>query len=328
MIVVQRAGVFTTVQDLGRRGWLRIGVPVSGALDAYALRVANVLVGNDEGAAALEMTAAGATLRFEEDAVVALTGGDFAAQAGGRAVPPWRATAVLAGAVLEVGGARRGWRAYLAVAGGIDVPAVLGSRSTLARARIGGLDGRALRTGDALPVGAIPALSRQIFRTRAAAGRTTIGAGPSLVPALQDQPVLRVLRGAQQDRFSVESIDAIFGTPYRILPESDRMGYRLRGESLQRSDAREMVSEPVVPGTIQVPPDGQPIILLSDAQSVGGYPKIAHVIDADLPLLAQAVPGTYLRFRAVSLAEAHAAMVERDDAIAALAASVRASFPE
>ena len=145
MIVVQRPGVFTTVQDLGRDGWRRIGVPAGGALDAYALRVANLLVGNAEGDAALEMTADGATVRFERDSVVALAGGEFTARAGGRTLPAWRATAVLAGTVLEIGRAQRGWRAYVAVSGGIDVPEVLGSRSTYVRARIGGMDGRALR---------------------------------------------------------------------------------------------------------------------------------------------------------------------------------------
>jgi KipI family sensor histidine kinase inhibitor len=294
---VVRAGMFTTVQDLGRTGWRASGVPVAGAADPFALRVANSLVGNPEGAAALEFTLVGPELRFTHDTVVAMGGADFGA------VPEWRPLKVEAGATLNFGQARNGCRGYLAIAGGVDVAPVLGSRSTYTRAALGGFQGRTLHDGDAVP---IRAESRQIGDHWRIDER--------ILPAYSGSPTVRVVSGAHVAQFSA----AWSSLPFRISSRSDRMGLRLTGGPVARHTTEELLSLPVAPGTIQVPPDGQPIVLLSDAQTVGGYPQIAHVISVDLPLIAQLRPGDSVRFVPVSLDQAHELIVAQERAIALL----------
>jgi antagonist of KipI len=290
-VKVHRAGMLTTVQDLGRSGHRAAGVPLAGAMDQFALRVANLLVGNPENAAALEFTLRGPELEFVAGTIVAVGGGDFGA------MPRWQPIAVPAGGRLIFGGARTGCRGYLAVAGGFDVAPVLGSRSTYLRAALGGHEGRALRDGDVLRA---PGLARHVV------GRWHID--ERILPAYGASPVLRVVRGAQADEFGA----AIYGGVFSVSQKSDRMGVRLSGVVLERSSVAELVSSTVVPGTIQVPPDGQPIILMADAQTIGGYPQIAHVISADLPLVAQLRPADNVRFREVSLAEAHELALVRE----------------
>lgn len=296
-IEVIEPGMFTTVQDLGRRGHRAEGVGLSGAVDPFALRVANLLVGNPESAAGLEFTLIGPELNFLHDTVVALGG------AAWEALPSWRPVAILAGTRLRLGAARNGCRGYLAIAGGIDVPEVLGSRSTHIRIGLGGHRGRALVAGDVLPV---PLVSRKVM------GNWQVD--PRIVPPYSHQPNVRVVRGAQAGEFGPE----FWNRSFTVSPQSDRMGLRLGGEPLRRNEARELASSPVAPGTIQVPPDGHPIVLLADAQTLGGYPQMAHVIALDLPLLAQLRPGDAVQFSEVTLEVAHEHGRRREHALARL----------
>lgn len=296
-IEVVEPGMLTTVQDLGRTGHRAAGVGLSGAADPFALRLANLLVGNPESAAGLEFTLLGPELYFRNETVVALGGAEF------DALPAWRPVRFPAGTRLKFGPARRGCRGYLAIAGGIDVPEVLGSRSTHPRIALGGHEGRALAAGDVLPV--------------AASAREVLGhwrIDERILPAYSANPTVRVVRGAQADEFGAEFLQQSFA----VSPQSDRMGVRLSGVAARRTNHRELLSSAVVPGTIQIPPDGQPIVLLADAQTLGGYPQIAHVIGIDLPLLAQLRPGDHVTFREVTLEEAHARRQLREHAVALL----------
>jgi len=296
-VEVVRAGMFTTVQDLGRVGQRAGGVPLSGAADALALRLANLLVGNPEQAAGLEFTLLGPELRFRQPALVALTGASF----GG--VPRGRPFEVAAGAVLKLGPAQAGCRGYLAIAGGIDVAPVLGSRSTYGRAGLGGWKGRALRDGDALPVVDVRRVLRPHWRI-----------DERILPQYAREPVVRVVAGAEAGEFDAGWTER----SYRVSAHSDRMGVRLNGAPLARTRTADLISSPIAPGAIQVPPDGQPIVLLADAQTVGGYPVIAHVATVDLPLVAQLRPDDNVRFRAVTLAEAREVFAARERALALL----------
>jgi antagonist of KipI len=296
-MTVIRGGMLTTVQDLGRRGHRAAGVPFSGAMDVIALRVANLLVGNAENAAGLEFTLVGPELEFSTDAIVAVGGGDFGV------LPRWQPVRVPAGGRLKFGPVRTGCRGYLAIAGGLEITPVLGSRSTYLRAGLGGFHGRALRDGDVLFA---PDAVREVI------GHWHID--ERILPAYSAAPTVRMLRGEQADEF-----DATLGTTeFKVTPVSDRMGVRLVGAAMTRHDASELVSSAAVPGTIQVPPDGQPIVLMADAQTIGGYPQVAHVIDVDRPLVAQLRPGDALRFREVTLAEAHELLLARERTLAIL----------
>ncbi|MBL9213104.1 MAG: 5-oxoprolinase subunit PxpB [Opitutaceae bacterium] len=294
---VVRAGMYTTIQDAGRCGHRALGVPLSGAADPLARRVVNALVGNPEDAAGLEFTLVGPELRFERDAVIAVGGAEF------EAVPRWRPVEVRAGTTLRLGAARSGCRGYLAIAGGIDVPAALGSRSTYERGGLGGVAGRALVDGDALPV---PVVHRRVQ------GRWRID--ERILPDYSSAPVVRVLAGLHGGEFD----GGWLARSYRVSAHSDRMGVRLQGEPLVRRTGGELTSLPVAPGTIQVPPDGQPIVLLADAQTIGGYPQVAHVATVDLPLLAQLRPGDTVRFELIPLAEARALLAAREKSLGLL----------
>lgn len=296
-IELMRGGMFTTVQDTGRRGHRARGLPLGGAADAFALRLANLLVGNSEDAGALEFTLVGPELRFLHDTVVAIAGAEF------DGVPRGRPLAVRAGETLKLGPAVRGCRGYLAVAGGIDVPLVLDSRSTYARAGLGGWQGRALRDGDVLPV---PLMRRTLGEHWHIDER--------IVPGYSSEAVVRVLAAAHEEEFE----PGWLGRTFKVSTHSDRMGVRLAGEAVRRRSGGELLSVPVAPGTIQVPPDGQPIVLLAEAQTIGGYPQLAHVITVDLPLVAQLRPGDQVRFARVTLDEARELIVIRERALALL----------
>jgi KipI family sensor histidine kinase inhibitor len=305
VLEVLEAGLLTTVQDLGRAGFQRLGVPVAGALDGAALRGANLLLGNPPGAAALECTVAGPRLRLLESATLAVTGADLRpvlerSDLGRWEVPPWSSFLARAGSVLSFEGRRSGSRAYLAVAGGLDVPLVLGSRSTDLGSGFGGFGGRALRRGDVLPV----------LRGVGIAGRLW---PQHLRPALEGDAVVRVLLGPQDDHFTPEAIATFLSADFTLGPESDRMGCRLGGPRLAHRGAGEIVSDGNVLGSVQVPPDGRPIVLLADRGSTGGYPRIATVIAADIARVGQLLPGDRLRFREVGLGEATRALAERRD---------------
>lgn len=274
-------GLLTTVQDLGRPGYGPFGVSASGAADPIALRVANRLVGNPEGAAGLEMTLQGGQFRFSEAAVVALGGSDFG-------VPMWQGFEVAAGEVLRVGRSAAGARCYLAVRGGIQVPLVLGSASTHLVSGLGGLEGRALRRGDRLQIGEF-------------AGDATLRRID--VPASR-RDLFRVTDGPQIDWFTPENVAEFYSATYRVTADVNRMGIRLQGAPLTPAVSRELVTEGVALGCIQVPSGGQPVILFVEQQTTGGYPKIANVIAADLPALGQLKPGDAIRFQRVDLREA------------------------
>lgn len=283
-VKILKPGMLTTVQDLGRPGQRAAGLPLGGAVDAFSLHVANLLVGNAPGAAGLEMTLVGAELEFATDALIAVAG----APMGGPA--PGRPHAVKAGERVKFGAATCGCRTYLAVAGGIAVPEVLGGRGTDLRASLGGWEGRALTKGDELPIGE---------GAREIVGRWSVD--PKIFPELCEEVILRTVVGPEAAEFS----GGISREEFTVSPQSDRMGIRLTGTNLVRRAGADLVSSAVTPGTVQVPPDGAPIVLLADAQTIGGYPRIAHVIRADQPLLAQLRPGDRVRFRNVKLAEAH-----------------------
>jgi antagonist of KipI len=296
---LRRAGLLTTVQDLGRAGFGRFGVSVSGAMDRLALVVANRLVGNPDGAAALELTASGPEVEILADLAFALAGANLSPTLDDEPIENWCAHRAGAGSVLAFGPRRQGARCYLAVAGGIAVPQVFGSAATDLGAAIGGLDGRPLRAGDELQVGSVP-----------------VGHEGHLHPALL---------GVWADPFTLRFVPeeeppcelaAFTGVAWRVSPQSDRTGYRLDGPALEVQAAATMVSEGIAPGTIQLPPDGRPIVLMADRQTVGGYPRLGAVIAADLPKAGQLWLGHEVRFAPVTLAAAHAALVEQQALLA------------
>jgi len=313
-IEVISPGFYTTVQDLGRHGYRYCGMPVAGAMDQFAARVANRLVGNDERAALLECTLKGPALLFGQDLTVALCGGDFGATLDGVPLAVWRSHIVKKGQVLEMPGARTGCRAYLAVSGGIDVPLVLGSRSTFARMRLGGLNGRPLEAGDVLYV--LPGADRVPLMYLPEA----------LIPRYLSPHVVSAIPGPHQHRFTEEEMNRLFQSVYTVRPESDRMGARLDGPSLRHVNGADIVPDGVVPGAIQVPGDGLPIVLMMDAQTTGGYPKIATVISSDLPLVAQARPGDRLQFRKCSLEEAYVQREKMEAAVRSVKMAARRYF--
>ena len=297
-VTVIRAGMLTTVQDLGRHGWRAAGVPLSGAMDPFALRIANLLVGNPEDAAVLECTLVGPELVFSTDTVVAIGGAAFAA------APSWQPFPVAAGVPLKLGPTLTGSRGYIAIAGGLRIPPVLGSRSTYLRAGLGGFAGRALRDGDVVPAYGQPRRFAEHWRI-----------DPRILPAYSRSPTVRIVSGAQADEFG----GRLAKVEYRILAQSDRMGVRLGGPRLVRiGGADELVSSAVAPGTIQVPPDGQPIVLMADAQTIGGYPQAANVVSVDLPLVAQTRPGDRMRFEEIPLTEAQQLLLDRERVIGML----------
>lgn len=307
-ITVLEPGLFTTIQDLGRPGHRAAGVPLSGAADAVSLRVANILVGNPEAAAGIECTLVGPSLRFEREAVVAIAGAEF---------PGWPAGVALrvaAGTQLTLGHAATGCRGYLAVAGGIDVEPVLGSCSTLVVAGLGGFRGRPLRAGDQLAVRSAAADARPGLRV--SGPRAPGGEARDSLTRHQGRPtVLRIIPGEQAEAFG----DQAWSRTFHVSSRSDRMGVGLTGEPLIDTGAfAGMASVAVFPGTVQVPPDGLPIVLLSDAQTIGGYPVLGQVIVADLPLAAQLRPGADVCFQPVALADARAALETQEARLATL----------
>lgn len=305
-MIVTRAGFLTAVQDLGRTGFRQFGVSTSGALDSFALRVANLLVGNDEGAAGLEITLGGLQLRFEDERIVAWCGGEFDVQIGSRALPAGHVAHLQAGDELKFGRAQIGCRCWLAISGGIDVPVVLGSRATDLRANFGGFEGRTLRDCDQLSLGEF-----QQSETAAAAGISSWTAPHDWASPASRHPSLRFIRGVDWNRFNDVTIQRFTQHEFTVSPDSDRMGVRFDGSELKREDETDLISEAVAPGTIQVPPSGKPILLLGDCQTIGGYPKIAHVITVDLGIAAQLRAGDGVRFFEVSLQDAHRLLMER-----------------
>ncbi|WP_422015973.1 biotin-dependent carboxyltransferase family protein [Roseateles sp.] len=295
MIEILRAGPLATVQDLGRNTWRDRGISRCGALDELALAQGNLLVGNPVDAAGLEFTLGPATLRFDADGCIAITGTDGEARLDGQPLYPWWRHRVRAGQTLKLAAPRERMRSYVAVAGGIAVPEALGSRSTDLKAGFGGLAGRALRDGDRLPLATPAALPWRRIGIRPPAWDSTV----------------RVLHGPEHDEFSAAAREAFWAADWQVTPQSNRMGYRLAGPALVREHGGELASHGVLPGVIQVPPAGQPIVLLADAQTTGGYPKIGVVIRADLWKLGQLRLGARLRFVPCTPDDAVAALREQ-----------------
>jgi antagonist of KipI len=315
IVEIIEGGFFTTVQDLGRYGYQRYGVPVSGAMDLFAFRTANLLVGNPQSAAALEMTLVGPRIRFLADTVASITGADLQPQLDGRPLQGWRPFAAPEGAVLTFGNARDGLRAYLAVAGGIDVPVVLGSRSTFTRGGLGGFDGRALQHGDRLCSGET---SGERVEGRAFS--------PEDIPVYGHDHAVRVVLGPQDEAFTPEGISTFLSATYAVTPKSDRIGCRLEGPAVSHTASPDIVSDGNPFGAVQVAGDGLPMVLVADRGTTGGYTKLATVISVDLPRLAQALPGDRVSFREVSLIEAHRALRESEAALDRLARSTPVVF--
>jgi antagonist of KipI len=327
VIEVLTAGLLTTVQDRGRPGLRHLGVVHAGAADQAAHVLAQRLVGNDPEAAGLELTLLGPRLRFGAPAVIALTGGEVEARCAGRAVPGWRPVALPAGAVLELGRVTRGARAFLAVAGGLDVLQVMGSCSTDRRGGFGGLAGRALRPGDVLAEQAASASSagKTPSPRRAAGQNAAVSAAPwSIHPldALGDRALLRVLPGADLAAVAPASRAALFAATWSVGSDSDRMGVTLDGPALTLAVAPDRVSAPVLPGCLQLPAGGRPVLLGVDAQTVGGYPIVAHVIRADLDRAMQLRAGDEVRLTPVEPEAAAAAWHARQRALQERSAAI------
>ncbi|MBW9332744.1 biotin-dependent carboxyltransferase family protein [Herbaspirillum sp. RU 5E] len=333
MIDIIQPGMLASVQDMGRTGHRSLGIHPGGALNTLALASANLLVGNPVDAAGLEITMGVAELRFTRDTRIALGGDDIGATLDGKPIAACWSIPVRAGSVLKLSLAaadspeqapRHSMRTYLAVAGGIDVPVVLGSRSTDLKAGFGGHQGRALKRGDKLPIGDASAASAAVHGP-AFGVRSPRWSGLALRADEHSQHVtLRVLPGPEFDQFSKTSREALWSDTWRVTPNSNRMGYRLEGPELKRKQGRDMLSHGVVPGVIQVPPSGQPIILMGDAQTTGGYPKIGVIIGADLWKLAQAPLNATLRLEPCELADALAAAEEQQRYLDSIRATVAA----
>jgi biotin-dependent carboxylase-like uncharacterized protein len=305
LFLVARPGAYSTIQDLGRYGYQDLGVPVSGVLDQFAARTANLLLGNPESAAVLECTVIGPTLTVLRDAVLAVTGADMEIRLNNTRLPVWSRFLARAGDTLQFRQVTKGCRMYLAVSGGFDVPVIMNSRSTCVSGGFGGLQGRPLQKGDTLAVHGGPGST---------VSELTLSS--DLVPAYGSQTELRVVPGPQDSLFTQQGLDTLFESVFTVSPKANRMGYRLEGPEVVRDPeaAQSIISEPSLPGNIQVPADGQPIILLVE-QTVGGYTKIATVISSDLPRVAQALPGHTIRFQPVSVEEAHRALEEQEHRI-------------
>jgi antagonist of KipI len=300
---VIQPGAFTTVQDLGRYGYQKYGVSISGAMDRFALRVANLLVGNGEGEAAVEATLIGPKLKALAKLRVAFTGADLSPAVDGRPAPRWRGVDVSEGSVISFGAPKSGCRAYLAVAGGIDFPIVMGSRSIHTRSNLGG-NGRALAKGDVIE-GKESGVRNQDSGLRQIPDDE--------IPIYERRLNVRVVLGPQDDYFTRKGIETFLQSEYEITPQADRMGYRLKGPKVEHQSGADILTDATPPGSIQVPGDGMPIILLADGQTTGGYSKIATVTSVDQDLLAQARPGDKVRFQKVTITEAHRLLREMED---------------
>jgi len=296
---IVKPGLLTTVQDLGRYGHQASGVPVAGPMDTFSHRLANQLVGNEVDAATLEITLTGPEMIVEADTTMAIAGGQFEVTCDDRPLSLGASFAVARGQRVKFGRVLEGARAYLAVAGGVRTEPLLGSRATHLVSRMGGFKGRALAAGDRLPIASDPRL-RPL--------RKSVG----LTLPTKGRALLRVMPGPQADWFHADALRAIASVSFRISPQSNRMGYRLQGPPLARARTDELISEPLGIGAIQVPAAGEPILLMADRQTAGGYPKIGYVISADLPVAGQLAPGDFIEFHVCTHQEAVTALISRE----------------
>jgi antagonist of KipI len=305
-LLVIKPGMLSSVQDRGRWGFQSRGVPVAGPMDPFSHRLANALVGNPADSATLEVTLLGPELEFDDDRIVAVAGGEFDVALDGQSIGMRTAVVARAGSRLRIGARRRGARAYMAASGGIDTSLVLGSRATHLLSSMGGLDGRALRSGDRLPLGV---LRRTATLSGIETGRPIPAFGE---PEPGRAATIRVLPGPQVDRFSADALDVLQSAPYVVGDQSNRMGYRLEGPRLTHVRGADIISDATPLGVLQVPASGQPILLMADRQTTGGYPKIATVITADIGAAGQLGPGDSIKFVVCSAREAVAALIARE----------------
>lgn len=305
-ITVLNPGLLTTVQDMGRVGYQQFGVSVSGVMDPRAAATANILAGNPEDEAVLECTMLGPQLRFDGANTIAITGGDLGASLDGQPVPTYRAVAVQAGQTLRFQGPKTGCRAYIAFAGGLDIPLVMGSRSTYMKAKISGLEGRKLQKGDVIGFRA-PGTPKNLSERY-------------IYPEFIPRPgyTIRVVMGPQDDAFTQKGVATFLGETYSVTNEFDRMGYRMDGPVIEHVTDGNIISDGIAFGAIQVPTEGKPIIMMADQQTTGGYTKIANVISADFRLLGQLKAGDKVKFEKVSIQEAQQALLNQRAALRTL----------
>ncbi|RLL42824.1 biotin-dependent carboxyltransferase family protein [Oceanobacillus piezotolerans] len=288
-IEVLRPGLSTSIQDLGRTGYQQFGMVVAGAMDTFALQIGNILVGNERGAAGIEVVLMGPKLKFLRDTVIAICGANLSPMIDGRSISMWRSQRVYEGQILSFGKPVDGSYAYIALSGGITTPLVMGSRSTYTKAQTGGLDGRFLNKGDVLPSGEpnFDKYGKQLH--------------PEWIPDYNKTGKIRVILGPDEEAFTKEGIHNFLTKTYKVTTQTDRMGSRLEGPAIEHVDGADIISDAIFPGTVQVPANGNPIILLADRQPTGGYTRIATVISEDIPLVAQSLPGKEIAFEAVTL---------------------------
>jgi antagonist of KipI len=298
---VIKPGLQTTVQDLGRYGFREYGVSPSGAMDSYSLQMGNLLVGNDLGEAALEAPLIGPVLLALHDVSIAICGGNFTPKINNKEVHLWKCTVIKKGQTLSFGNVKEGARTYISVAGGIHVPLILNSKSTYLAGKFGGLDGRALKEGDILY--GKPCIRRNRFLHA------------KFIPEYTNSLTLRIIAGPHKDKFTSFGFETFLNGEYIISPQSNRMGYQLSGPKIEHSSTADIISDAIPLGGIQVPSSGQPIILMAEHQTTGGYSRIGTVISTDIPLLAQAKPGTMVRFKEISLQSAQNLIVESKNTI-------------
>jgi antagonist of KipI len=327
-------GFLTTIQDLGRYGFQKYGVSVSGAMDPISLRIANLLVGNEEGEGAFEMTLMGPSLTVERDMMIAITGGDLLPTIDENKVPMWRPVLMKKGSTLKFNACKMGCRAYLAVAGGFRVSKVMNSKSTFERGAFGGYHGRKLQNGDILEVNEI---SEQVKTIMERVGRESAGSlffpmpwyvQPELFFSFKKHAPVRVMRGDHFDQLTISSQSNFFKHAFSISSRSDRMGYRLSGPKISLKKPIELLSEAVSLGTIQLPPDGNPIMLLADRQTTGGYPRIAHVATVDIPVAAQRMPGEKMYFKEITYEQAQKLYIEREQRLEELKIGIHFKLQE
>ena len=290
-MTVIASGPLSTVQDEGRFGHMSTGFSPNGAMDSYSMKLANILTGNAPGDGVIEMTLLGMSVKFDCTSVIALTGADMEPQINGNEIPMWTSVAVHEGDVLTLKAAKTGMRTYLAVAGGFDLPFIMGSMSTNLKCALGGFEGRKLRAGDVIP------LRHSV--TPNLIGRRTFK--PEQYP---DDITVRVILGPQEDYFTEKGIQTFLTSEYTVSDQSDRMGVRLNGDKIENKNGVDIISDALATGAIQIPASGTPIIMMADRQTTGGYAKIANVISVDLKKIAQARPGSKIHFEAVTEKEA------------------------
>ncbi len=327
-ISVISPGLLTTIQDLGRHGYQKYGVIVSGAMDAYAMRLSNILVGNRENEGVLEITLLGPSLKLKKGTLFSITGGNLSPTIKGKNIPRGRPVYLNKDCIIRFGECKAGCRCYLAVAGGFDVPKIMESKSTYLRAGFGGFKGRALKKDDIIRIGVKGSDSAEIIKKMEdIKGKSNFVATSWYIKNFMmqntEKTVIRVFEDRQYNKISEQSINKFFSSKFNIDTRSDRMGYRLSGEKIELKEKLEMISEEVSLGTIQIPPDGNPIILLADAQTVGGYPKIAHVAQVDIQKIAQLKPNDKIVFEKITLKEAERLYFEREKDIVKLKNSMK-----